>query len=70
MDRFADAIKKVGPDFCILASDLGQPGNALPTDGFAAFLAAMRARGLTEQQVDRMSKQNPAQLLGLPLKNS
>jgi hypothetical protein len=65
MDRFADAIKKVGPEFCILASDLGQQGNALPTDGFAAFLAAMRARGLTEQQVDRMSKQNPAQLLGL-----
>ncbi len=66
MDRFADAIKKIGPEFCILASDLGQQGNALPPDGFAAFLAAMRARGLTEQQVDRMSKTNPAQLLGLP----
>jgi hypothetical protein len=65
MDRFADAIKKVGPEFCILASDLGQQGNALPTDGFAAFLAAMRARGLTEQQVDRMAKANPARLLGL-----
>jgi hypothetical protein len=65
MDRFADAIKKVGPEFCILASDLGQQGNALPTDGFAAFLAAMRARGLTEQQVDRMAKENPARLLGL-----
>jgi hypothetical protein len=66
MDRFADAIKKIGPEYCILASDLGQQGNAFPTDGFAAFLAAMRARGLTEQQVDRMAKQNPAQLLGLP----
>lgn len=65
MDRFADAIKKVGPEFCILASDLGQQGNALPTDGYAAFLVAMRARGLTEQQVDRMSKDNPARLLGL-----
>lgn len=65
MDRFADAIKKIGPEFCILSSDLGQQGNALPTDGFAAFLAAMRARGLTEQQVSVMSKQNPARLLGL-----
>jgi hypothetical protein len=65
MDRFADAIKKVGPEFCILASDLGQQGNALPTDGFAAFLAAMRARGLTEAQVNRMAKENPARLLGL-----
>ncbi len=65
MDRFADAIKKIGPEHCILASDLGQQGNAFPTDGFAAFLAAMRARGLTEQQVNRMAKDNPAQLLGL-----
>jgi hypothetical protein len=65
MDRFADAIKKIGPEFCILSSDLGQQGNALPTDGFAAFLAAMRGRGLTQQQVDVMSKQNPARLLRL-----
>lgn len=65
MDRFADAIKKIGPEFCILSSDLGQQGNALPTDGFSAFLAAMRARGLTAQQVDVMSKQNPARLLSL-----
>jgi len=65
MDRFADAIRKVGPEFCILSSDLGQKGNALPPDGFAAFLVALRARGLTEQEINRMSKQNPARLLGL-----
>jgi hypothetical protein len=65
MDRFADAIKKVGPPFCILSSDLGQQGNALPTDGFAAFLGEMRKRGISQQDVDRMSKQNPATLLGL-----
>jgi hypothetical protein len=56
----------VGPQFCILSSDLGQRGNALPPDGFAAFLLAMRAKGFTEAEVDRMSKQNPARLLGLP----
>ncbi len=27
VDRFADAIRKVGPEFCILSSDLGQQGN-------------------------------------------
>ena len=64
-DRFADAIRKVGPEFCILSSDLGQMGNPLPADGFGAFLVAMRAKGFTEREVDRMSKQNPAQLLGL-----
>src|ERR1700674_586621 len=65
MDRFADAIRMIGPDFCILSSDLGQKGNALPPDGFAAFLVALRARGFTQQEIDRMSKQNPARLLGL-----
>ena len=65
MDKFAGAIRAVGPEFCILSSDLGQKGNALPPDGFAEFIAAMRARGFTETELDRMSKQNPAQLLGL-----
>jgi predicted metal-dependent phosphotriesterase family hydrolase len=66
IDRFADAIRKVGPQFCILSSDLGQKANALPPDGFAAFLLALRAKGFTAQELDRMSKQNPARLLGLP----
>jgi len=66
IDRFADAIRKVGPEFCILSSDLGQKGNALPPDGFGAFLLALRARGFSAEEVDRMSKQNPARLLGLP----
>jgi Family of unknown function (DUF6282) len=66
IDRFADAIRKVGPQFCILSSDLGQKGNPLPADGFAAFLLAMRAKGFTEPELDRMSKQNPARLLALP----
>jgi hypothetical protein len=65
VDRVAEAIRRIGPQFCILSSDLGQKGNELPTDGFAAFLLALRARGFTELELDRMSKQNPAQLLAL-----
>ena len=66
LDRFADAIRQIGPELCILSSDLGQMGNALPPDGFGAFLLALRGRGFTEQDVDRMAKHNPARLLGLP----
>jgi hypothetical protein len=66
MTRFADAIRQIGPEFCILSSDLGQRGNALPPDGFGAFLMALRGKGFTAQEVDRMAKQNPARLLGLP----
>jgi hypothetical protein len=65
MDQFAAAIKAIGPEFCILSSDLGQKGNPLPAEGFAAFLAAMRARGISGPDVERMSKGNPGRLLGL-----
>src|SRR6516162_533441 len=41
LDRYADAIRKVGPQSVILSSDLGQNGQALPPDGFAAFLVAL-----------------------------
>jgi predicted metal-dependent phosphotriesterase family hydrolase len=63
--RFADAIRSVGPQYCILSSDLGQKGNPLPADGFAAFIAALQARGFTDAELARMTKQNPATLLGL-----
>jgi len=66
LDRFAAAIRAIGPEFCVLSSDLGQAGNALPPDGFGAFLLALGRRGFTDAEIDRMSKQNPARLLGLP----
>ena len=66
IDRFADAIRRIGPQFCILSSDLGQKGNALPPDGFAAFILALRAKGFTDADLNRMTQVNPARLLGLP----
>jgi len=66
INRYAEAIRQIGPEFCILSSDLGQQGNALPPDGFGDFLVSLRRRGFTPQEVDRMAKQNPARLLGLP----
>ena len=65
IDRFAEAIRKIGPEFCILSSDLGQVGNALPPDGFGQFLVALRGKAFTDREIERMAKQNPAQLLGL-----
>jgi len=65
VDSFAQAIRKVGPQFCIMSSDLGQEGNPVPPDGFADFLLAMRAKGFSQQDIDTMAKVNPARLLGL-----
>jgi hypothetical protein len=62
---YANAIRAVGAASCILASDLGQAGNPLHPDGLAAFFAAMRAEGISQADIDRMSKTNPARALGL-----
>jgi uncharacterized protein DUF6282 len=66
INRYAEAIRQIGPELCVLSSDLGQQGNAQPPDGFGEFLVSLRSRGFTPQDVDRMAKQNPARLLGLP----
>jgi hypothetical protein len=63
---YAGAIRAVGAASCILASDLGQVGNPLHPDGLIAFFAAMRAEGISQAEIDRMSKTNPARALGLP----
>lgn len=62
---FAKAIRAVGPAFCILASDLGQPGNPLHPDGLALFFDALRKEGISQADIDVMSKTNPARALGL-----
>jgi hypothetical protein len=65
LDGIADAIRQVGPASSIVSSDLGQQGNPLPPDGFGAFIQALRMRGFGDRDLDLMSKQNPATLLGL-----
>jgi hypothetical protein len=64
--EYAAAIRDVGPASCILASDLGQVGNPLHPDGLAAFFAALRKEGISQPDIDLMSKTNPAKALGLP----
>jgi hypothetical protein len=63
----AQAIRQVGPASIILSTDMGQVGIMLQPDGLAAFAAALRAQGIGERDLDRMMKENPAKLLGLPI---
>ena len=64
---YAAAIRAVGPESSILSSDLGQAANPLHPDGLVAFFAALRKEGFSQSDIDRMSKTNPAQVLGLPV---
>jgi len=63
---FAKAIRAVGPASCILSSDLGQVGNPLHPDGLVLFFDALRKEGISQADIDLMSKTNPAKVLGLP----
>jgi len=68
MFEFADytkAIRSLGPGVCILATDLGQAVNPLHPDGMEAFLAGLKSEGFTDVEISRMSRENPARLLGL-----
>jgi hypothetical protein len=62
---YARAIRAAGVERAILSSDLGQAGNPLHPDGLAAFLEGMRKQGFTQEELDAMSKRNPARLLRL-----
>jgi hypothetical protein len=62
---YVKAIRAIGPEHCILASDLGQVGNPIPTDGLIAYFAGLKQLGITQSELDQMSKINPARLLGL-----
>jgi hypothetical protein len=64
---FARAIRAIGPRSAIMSTDLGQPNNPLHPDGMAAFIAAMRAEGFSQSEVDTMTRENPARLLDLPV---
>jgi hypothetical protein len=65
VDLIAKQIRQLGVEHAILSSDLGRGGAELPADGYAAFIQELRQRGFSDQELDRMTKDNPATLLGL-----
>jgi hypothetical protein len=58
-------IEAVGPERSTLGSDLGQMNNPLPTESFRKIVALLLKRGISEDAVRRMVRDNPAELLGV-----
>ena len=63
--EYAKAIREVGPEHFVLASDLGQYLNPIPTDGIKAFVLGLREAGFSEKDIQLMCRKNPADLLGM-----
>jgi hypothetical protein len=65
LDAFVKAIKEVGAERFIVATDLGQTHNPTPVDGMREFILQLMKKGVTEAEIDLMTRKNPARLLRL-----
>jgi hypothetical protein len=61
----AEAIRTVGVESTVLATDLGQPGNPSPVRGMEQYVAAMRDCGFSTDEVESMVCVAPAAALAL-----
>lgn len=61
----AEMIKEIGPEYCIMSTDLGQYWNLPPAEGMRFFMAILLRNGLSEKDIEVMAKRNPLRLLGL-----
>ena len=59
----AKCIKSVGAQHFVLGTDLGQTGNPTPPDGLQMFVAALKAEGITNDQIQTMGREVPGALL-------
>jgi microsomal dipeptidase-like Zn-dependent dipeptidase len=61
----AQAVKEFGARSIVLSTDLGQSQNMVHPDGIEAMIAAVKAAGVSDGDIDLMTRKNPARLLGL-----
>ncbi|MGZ4385431.1 MAG: DUF6282 family protein [Gaiellaceae bacterium] len=60
-----EAIRQIGPEHLIIASDLGTVVNVPPVEGMKLFVRILLASGVPKQDVRRMCVDNPHELLGV-----
>ena len=63
--EYLKTIRAVGADHIILSGDFGQAANPPHVEAWRQFLDIMRKAGVSQQDLDLMSKKNPAKLLAL-----
>jgi hypothetical protein len=62
-DGVLNSIRKVGPERCVLSTDLGQTINPPVAEGFAMFAQTLLDTGFSTEQVRRMTVVNPGALI-------
>ena len=60
-----EAIQEIGAEKTILSSDFGQNHNPLPVEGMRMIIQTFGGLGVSQEDLDLMTKVNPAKLLDL-----
>lgn len=63
-DGLFESIRKVGPERCLISTDLGQTINPPVSEGFAMFAQTLLDAGFTKDEIRRMAVTNPEALIG------
>jgi hypothetical protein len=58
-------VRAIGVGRTILTTDLGQPENPYPVDGFGAFIRMMLEHGFSSKEMRTMVRENPVWLLNV-----
>lgn len=65
LKKVADAIQILGSGSCVLVSDAGQRHNPMPAEALRLFAQGIFESGVPEEDIYRMIRDNPAELLDL-----
>jgi sugar phosphate isomerase/epimerase len=66
LEAVARLVEAVGPERVAISSDCGQIHNATPVEALRSFLNAVKAVGVSEDDVHTMIRRTPRLVLGLP----
>lgn len=61
--KIADSIKQVGPENCILSSDVGQSFSPDPSSALTQFSILLKKRNISERELVTMLVNNPRKLI-------
>ena len=61
----ADAIRAVGAEHTIMSTDSGQRINPAPVISMENFICLMLEEGISEEEIRKMTRDNPAAMLGM-----
>jgi Family of unknown function (DUF6282) len=66
LEDVAELVSAVGAEQIVISSDCGQIHNSSPTEALRSFLNAVKAVGVSEDDINTMTRSTPRKILGEP----